>query len=119
MWSVGPQSLPMLPISQVPKPPRIHTIAVAQTNRDNPASVMRNPSTNIGIVLAIRCCPVGVQHRGEDDPPQAVGLERPDAVGVQGMAGQLVDQLDEVEQRHKGEDGGPADHPARALFRPA
>ena len=56
MWSVGPQLLPMLPISQVPKPPRIHTIAVAQTNRDTPASVIRNPSTSSGIVLAIRCC---------------------------------------------------------------
>ena len=45
----------MLPISQVPKPPRIQTMAVAQTNRDNPASVIRKPSTSAGTVLAIRC----------------------------------------------------------------
>ena len=56
MWSVGPQLLPTLPISQVPKPPRIQMIAVAQTNRDNPASVIRKPSTSSGTVLAIRCC---------------------------------------------------------------
>ena len=46
----------MSPMSQVPKPPRIHTIAVAQTNRHSPASVIRKPSTKSGIVLAIRCC---------------------------------------------------------------
>ena len=55
MWSVGPQLLPTLPISQVPKPPRIQMIAVAQTNREIPASVIRNPSTSSGTVLAIRC----------------------------------------------------------------
>ncbi len=37
MWSVGPQLLPKLPMTQVPNPPRIQMIAVAQTNRDNPA----------------------------------------------------------------------------------
>ncbi|CKR40551.1 Uncharacterised protein [Mycobacterium tuberculosis] len=56
IWSVGPQLLPTLPISQVPKPPRIQMIAVAQTNRDSPASVIRNPSTSSGMVLAIRWC---------------------------------------------------------------
>ena len=44
----------MLPISHVPKPPRIQTIAVAKTNRDNPASVIRKPSISAGTVLAIR-----------------------------------------------------------------
>ena len=45
----------MLPISQVPKPPRIQTIAVAKMNRDMPASVIRKPRISAGTVLAIRC----------------------------------------------------------------
>ena len=44
----------MLPISQVPNPPRIQMIAVAQTNRDMPASVTRKPSTSAGTVFANR-----------------------------------------------------------------
>ena len=55
MWSVSPQGDPRLPISHVPKPPTIHTIAVAHRNRDSPASVTRNPSTSAGPVLAARC----------------------------------------------------------------
>ena len=54
MWLVGSRQLPRPPISQVPRPPRIQMIAVAQTNRDIPASVTRNPSTSAGTVFATR-----------------------------------------------------------------
>ena len=118
MWLVGHRAAaPMLPISQVPKPPRIQMIAVAQTNRDMPASVTRKPSTSAGTVLADQVRPVGVQQRREDDAPQAVGLQRPDAVVVESVSGQLVDELDEVEQRDEGQDGGAADLPRRPLLR--
>ena len=59
--------------------------------------------------------PAPVQQRGEDDAPQAVGLQGPDAVAVQRVVGQLVDELDEVEQHHERQDGGAADLPGRRL----
>ena len=54
MWLVGSAQLPRPPINQVPNPPTIQMIAVAQTNRDIPARVTRNPSTRAGTVLATR-----------------------------------------------------------------
>ena len=114
MWSVGPQLLPKLPISQVPKPPRIHTIAVAQTNRDNPGQRHQKAQHQQRDRIGHQVLPVGVQQRREDDPPQAVGFQRPDAV-ASSVPRQLVDQLDEVQQRDEGEDRGPADHPPAAV----
>ena len=54
MWLVSRWQLPMFPISQVPNPPRIQMIAVAQKKRAIPVNVTRKPSTSAGIVFASR-----------------------------------------------------------------
>src|ERR1700730_12608656 len=61
--------------------------------------------------------PVRVQQRSEQNAPQAIGLQRPDAVVIQLVVVQLVEQLDDVEQRHEADDRGSADQPRGALLR--
>ena len=61
--------------------------------------------------------PVRVQQRREDDPHQAVGLQRPDAVVVEAVVGQRVEQLDDPQQHDEADDRDPADHPRRPLLR--
>jgi hypothetical protein len=61
--------------------------------------------------------PAGMQNRRKDDPPQAVGCVRPDPIGIELAAHQLVNELDEIQQRHEGEDRGTAHHPPGSFFR--
>ena len=59
--------------------------------------------------------PVRVQQWGEEDALESVGLQRPDSVAVESVPGQLIGDLDDVEQCDEGQDRRAAHLPPRPL----
>jgi hypothetical protein len=101
------------PTSHTPTPESTQIVAVTANHCAMPPAMARKPNTRNGTVLASRCgqppCSSGAQMM----PPRPGQRAGHDAFAVERLAGELVDQLDHVQQRCEGQHDERGDHRVR------